>query len=61
MRVPTFIGVTSLLISGWLGVAFFRDVPTGSYPVIEGALAAKPGSEKSSVLVAAREEHPLER
>lgn len=39
MRIPTFIGATSVLLAGWLGVAFFRDVPTGSYPLIENSLA----------------------
>jgi len=60
MRVSTFIGVTSLLICGWLGVAFFREVPTGNYPVIEGALTAKLVSARDGALAAAREELPLE-
>ena len=54
MRIPTFIGVTSLLIGSWLGVAFFRDVPTGSYPVIESSLAGKPAAVGKDTQIASR-------
>lgn len=60
MRISTFIGATSLLICGWLGLAFFRDVPTGNYPAIQGALSGKSVSAKDNSLAAASEELPLE-
>lgn len=60
MHISSFIGVSSLLICSWLGVAFFRDVPTGSYPVIEGALTGDPATTTGGTLAATREELPLE-
>jgi len=60
MRVPTFIGLASLLITMWLGVAFFRDVPTGNYPVIDGALVTKPASTSHKTLAATIEDLPFE-
>jgi len=56
MRISTFIGVTILLICGWLGVAFFRDVPTGNYPAIQGTLTGKSSASNDSALATAREE-----
>ncbi len=60
MRISTFIGFSSLLICGWLGMAFFREVPTGNYPVIEGALGMKSISGSGSSLVATTEDRPFE-
>ena len=34
MQVSTFIGLASLVLCTWLGVAFFREVPVQSYPSI---------------------------
>lgn len=45
MRIPTFIGLSSLVLCTWLGVAFFREVPVHSYPFNPVAMtggAAKP-------------------
>ena len=60
MRIPTFIGVTSLLIGSWLGLAFFRDVPSGSYPVIEGTLAGKAAANAGTARLISRMSPPNE-
>lgn len=56
MRISTFIGLSSLLICSWLGVAFIREVPTGSYPVKEASFVVKPVSSSSKSLVVVRDE-----
>jgi len=61
MRISTFIGVTSLLICGWLGAAFFRDVPTGNYPAIQSALSGNPEAGDKNALAASLEENARER
>ncbi len=60
MRIPTFIGLTSLLLCTWLGVAFFREVPTGIYPLIEGSIAGKPFPQENRAVAMASENLPLE-
>ena len=54
MRIPTFIGITSLLIGSWLGVAFFREVPSRSYPLIEESLVGKPAAGVKESLITSR-------
>jgi len=60
MRIPTFIGATSLLLASWLGVAFIRDVPTGSYPVIERSLVGKAAPSIESTQLTSRVQAPNE-
>lgn len=61
MRITTFIGGTSLLLSVWLGFSFIREVPTGSYPLLEKSLTGSTSPATPDLLVATREEAPAER
>ncbi len=54
MRIPTLIAFSSLLICGWLGLAFIRDVPSGSYPLIERSLAGKDDAEVEKARITTR-------
>lgn len=57
MHVSTFISLASLLLCTWLGVAFFREVPTRSYPATEAAIANKP-AEKTTPILAMKDTMP---
>lgn len=61
MRITTFIGGASLLLSVWLGFSFIREVPTGSYPLLEKNLTGSKSPTTSGLLVAADEEASTER
>ena len=60
MRIPTFIGATSVLLVGWLGVAFMREVPTGSYPLMERTIVGSTAESLEDAQLVSRMSAPNE-
>jgi hypothetical protein len=60
MRITTFIGGSSVLLTAWLGFSFIREVPARSYPTGQKSQTAGTATGGPEMLVAARDEAPVE-
>jgi hypothetical protein len=42
MDIRSFLGIATGLLAIWLGAAFYVDVPSGRYPLLEKSMTGKP-------------------
>jgi hypothetical protein len=50
MNIRHFVSVASILLTGWLGMTYFTEVPAKSYPVLgRGSVPLTTGTETLQV------------
>jgi hypothetical protein len=60
MRITTFIGGSSVLLTAWLGFSFIREVPPRSYPSGQKSQTVGTAGGEAEILLATRNHAPVE-